>query len=253
MSTYSEYEIKRIFDNRIGEVDTSQEQIEGFTNYIFLNESFLNLFVEVFSTRIQNINPAKEQYQSLEKYLFMLNDIIQRSRFTDLTIFRAFSPIIEKLIIKIAQTKEKGLLIQGQNIINLFETRKIYDKSFISRLQVQLQLHQDENEESKISEEFLNLSDEASKIVEEIQKLDEENVDELSNHLKKLENIYKQIIDFHSNGIKKQRQIKAELEDYSLQMDAYIDKADTKIPIYQQQYKVSKSSSDSNNVKYPYV
>ena len=250
MSSYSDDEIKRIFDYRINSTDTTQEHIEGFTNYVFLNQSYLNLLIEVFSNRIQNINPQTEQYQSLEKYLFMLNDIIQRSRFTESAIFRAFTPIIEKLLIKIAQTRKQGLIIQGQNIINLFESRKIYDQSFITRLQVQLQLHQDENEESKISSEFLILSDEASSLVEESQKFEEENIEQKVNTLRKLEAIYKQIIDFHSNGIKKQRQNKAELEEYSMKMDAFIDKNENKTPVYQQQYK---SSSDYSPMKYPYV
>ena len=251
MSQYTELEIKKAFEYRITSADLSQEKIEGFSRYVFMNSPFIKIMTEVFLEKINEIDPLAAEYTTLEKYLFMLNDIIQRSKFSDVEIFQAFSPIFEKLLIKIAHTKQRGLVVQATNILGLLERRKVYDQTYISRLQVEIEMHQDDTEDSKSSTDFLQVSDEASALVLEIQKLEGQNPEEMVTQLKKLQALYQKMLEFHQNGIKRQTQVKSELEAqiYQLETSSILD--DEK-PIFAQHIKTEVKQEQNTGIKYPY-
>ena len=217
--SYSKEDIGRIYSQRIDRTDISQQGIQGFTAYLFMNIEFIDVFVDCFSKKIQEAQPTFENYQQILKYLYMANDIIQKSKDLENTAFRAFTPLFEQILIKVAKTKDKGLIGEASVIINVFERRKIFAKSFISRLKVQMSLNQDESIDSKGTIEFLNMCDLAAQLAEEYQNLEGGDPEKIVENLKKQRENYSNMMTFHSEGIKNQSNMKNDLQEFSEKLD----------------------------------
>ena len=216
---YSNEDISRIYSQRIDQIGISQQAIQGLTAYLFMNIEYLDIFVECFGKKIQDAQPTFENHNQIVKYLYIANDIIQKSKDFQNAAFRAFTPLFEQILIKVAKTKDKGLINEASVIINAFEKRKIFAKSFISRLKVQMSLNQDESIDSKGTTEFLNMCDIAAQLAEEYQNLEGGDPEKIVENLKKQRENYSNMMTFHSEGIKNQSNMKNDLQEYSEKLD----------------------------------
>lgn len=181
--------------------------ITNFTSYVFTNEKYLDTLTAAFKDVLSEDN-------NYLKYLYILNDILQNSKTQNLTVFRTFSPLFESVIIKIAKSKDRGLISEAQNVIHVLENRNIFTPQQCIRYNVEVTLSQEENDEKLTS--FLQLCDRAAELAEDYQNLiqNEEDKQKIINNLNEQKTVLQKINEFHSESMKRHVKQMSECDKY---------------------------------------
>ncbi|EAY13396.1 hypothetical protein TVAG_424280 [Trichomonas vaginalis G3] len=203
-----EESLLNIYKNRIIQIDTTQLMIVNFTQYVFSNEKYINILSRAFKEVL-------EYDTNYLKYLYMLNDILQRSKSVNPTIFKAFSPVIEYVIIKIAKRKDIGEIGEVLQIIDLFQTRNIFSPQFCVRLRVQASVNQEISDEPRKLREFLATCDRAAELEEEYKQLVQgDDKEKIRNNLLEQKKNLELMNSFHSENLQKHMKMNSACNTY---------------------------------------
>ncbi|OHT04773.1 hypothetical protein TRFO_06219 [Tritrichomonas foetus] len=201
-NSYTEEELRQIYESHLQTIEDTEIGIQRLGLYALFNHTKYNVFIDAllscFNQRIQEI-PMQLAY------IHLVNEILNKESPENVTLFL---PLIERMMIKAAETKDENHIRRSKRVLAVLMDRKILDSKFVERVYRLMDSHEAAgiDEDTAVVDQFYNLVNNLIKAKQNFFKI---NADKDAPESLKIE------------AAKKEKEIRNEITDfYTVQINS---------------------------------
>lgn len=172
---YCELDLHDIIAHRLELTDYRIPQnIESFGMYFrMMPQKYPIIVEEILRAFNNNLNDNEKQIS----YIYLVNEIMQNEKPENIPQFKV---LFERMLIKVAETRDKDHIKRAKRVLDILLDRKILDRAYISKLLELMDNHEASgaDEDTTVGDQFLGLTEKLAQAKRTRMKLTEQNATE---------------------------------------------------------------------------
>lgn len=172
---YSQQELHDIMAHRLELTDYRIPQnIESFGMYFrMMPQQYPIIIDEILHAFNANLNDNEKQIS----YVYLVNEIMQNEKPENIPQFKV---LFERMMIKVAETRDKDHIKRAKRVLEILLDRKILDRAYNARLLELMDNHEatGADEDTTVGDQFLGLTEKLAQAKRTRMKLTELNAEE---------------------------------------------------------------------------